>query len=311
MISVIVPVYNVEIYLRRCVDSILSQTYSDLEIWLVDDGSTDNSGVICDEYQAMDNRIKVIHQNNQGLSGARNVAIKLFNGEYVTFVDSDDFIHPQMIEMLYKKLIENNVDIAMCGYEKGCDESFDIEKDIEDGYEVISGHDLLLNPNGYAVNIACAKLYTGDNIKNIAYPIGKLHEDDYVTYKILYETNRLVFLYGKLYYYFQRNNSITTEKITYKHLNYMEAYLEQSDYYGERSEIVLEEKYMKYALEQFCSDYYKKLTKEDRKKANNTKDYSCFCTLYDRYKDKKWFGIKTSFKLFLIRRTPWVINLLK
>lgn len=118
MVSVIVPVYNLENYLPRCLNSILGQTYNDLEIFLIDDGSTDNSGIICDRYALKDRRIRTIHQNNQGLSGARNTGLRNVSGEYIIMIDGDDALHPQMIETLYHHIISNNYDFAMCYSEK-------------------------------------------------------------------------------------------------------------------------------------------------------------------------------------------------
>ena len=125
MISVIVPVYNVEKYLRQCLDSVLAQTYRELEIILVDDGSTDGSGAICDEYATRDSRIKVVHQQNGGLSSARNAGLDLATGEYVAFVDSDDYIHETMLELLYQALVENNADTVICNFER-VDEKGDV-----------------------------------------------------------------------------------------------------------------------------------------------------------------------------------------
>lgn len=116
MLSVIVPVYNVEKYLARCIDSILKQSYSDLEIILVDDGSTDNSGKICDQYREIDDRIVVIHKQNGGLSDARNVGMKKANGQYLAFVDSDDFIHPRMYEILMNLLLDYKADMVISNF---------------------------------------------------------------------------------------------------------------------------------------------------------------------------------------------------
>ena len=117
-ISIIVPVYNVEPYIGKCLDSILEQTYSNYEVLLIDDGSTDNSGVICDEYSALDGRFRVFHQKNSGVSAARNFALIRSEGAYIMFVDSDDFIHPQMLEILYTNLNSGEYDFAMCNYKQ-------------------------------------------------------------------------------------------------------------------------------------------------------------------------------------------------
>ena len=116
LISVVIPVYNTEKYLKECIDSVINQSYNNLEIILVDDGSTDNSLEICNKYADMDKRIKVIHKNNGGLSDARNVGIENANGKYITFVDSDDFIENDMYELLYNDVCENNAEIAGCDY---------------------------------------------------------------------------------------------------------------------------------------------------------------------------------------------------
>ena len=113
MISIIVPVYNVDKYIERCIQSIINQTYKNLEIILIDDGSTDKSGAICDKYSKIDNRINVIHKKNGGLSEARNVGLDIARGDYIGFVDSDDYIHPQMYELLYKNLIGTSADISI------------------------------------------------------------------------------------------------------------------------------------------------------------------------------------------------------
>ena len=118
LVSIIVPVYNVEKYLERCLDSLINQTLKDIEIILVDDGSTDDSGNICDKYAKKDKRIKVIHKENGGLSDARNIGLSIANGRYLQFVDSDDFIHKQMIEILYNTIINNNADISICDFDK-------------------------------------------------------------------------------------------------------------------------------------------------------------------------------------------------
>ena len=142
-ISIIVPIYNVEEYLRRAVDSIRCQTYTNLEIILVDDGSPDNSGVICDEYAKTDNRIKVIHKKNGGLSDARNAGIEAATGAYLGFIDSDDYIEPEMYQRLYSALVENDAEISVCRFRYvGSKEERNELLEIND--EVLSGQDILL-----------------------------------------------------------------------------------------------------------------------------------------------------------------------
>lgn len=126
-ISIIVPIYKVEIYLRKCVDSIVNQTYKNIEILLIDDGSPDNCGIICDEYAKKDERIKVIHKKNGGLSDARNYGIEASSGDYIMFVDSDDYISKDMCEILLKKALENNADIVSCNFKEIYIDNFEEE----------------------------------------------------------------------------------------------------------------------------------------------------------------------------------------
>ena len=206
-ISIIVPIYKVEQYLHRCVDSILAQTFTDFECILVDDGSPDNCGAICDEYAKKDKRIRVIHKPNGGLSDARNAGIDIAKGEFLGLVDSDDWIHPQMYEILYKGIVENNVKLSVCAYEET-----DLEKEFEHisepKFEVCRGMDFLISNNVTAV-VAWNKLYHRSLFEDIRYPVGKLHEDEFTTYKILYKAGSITYCCEKLYMYFINNNGIT------------------------------------------------------------------------------------------------------
>lgn len=206
IISVIVPVYNVEKYIHKCVDSILSQTFTDFELFLVDDGSPDNCGKICDEYAAKDNRIIVIHKENGGLSDARNVAIEKASGEYLTFVDSDDYVSDNHLESLYNALIDNNADIAVANIT-----SFDEVR--KDNYfycpatKVVSltGRDVF---NTLYQPCAQAKLYKSELFIGIRYPKGRLYEDTFIYHDILSNIKTLVLTGKNTYYYLIRDDSI-------------------------------------------------------------------------------------------------------
>lgn len=206
-ISIIVPIYKVEPYLRRCVDSILNQTFTDFECILVDDGSPDNCPQICDEYAKKDTRIKVIHKANGGLSDARNAGIDIAQGEYLGFVDSDDWIHPQMYEILYKGIVENNVKLSVCAYnETDTEEEFErIDKPV---FELYDGMKFLMTYNVAAV-VAWNKLYHRSLFENIRYPVGRIHEDEFTTYKLLYNSGKIVFCNKNMYFYFMNENGIT------------------------------------------------------------------------------------------------------
>ncbi len=230
MISVVIPVYNVEKFLDRCIKSILDQTYSNLEIILVDDGSTDHSGEICDKYQIADNRVRVIHKKNGGLSDARNVGIDIASGEYIAFVDGDDFVHPEMYDILLSNLIRTNSDLACCEMYNYEETQENLNRDIENKCTVVVGQQIVqqLERLDVVTVSACNKLYKRELFDNCRYPIGRLHEDQWVIHRILFQTRRMVKTEAKLYYYVVRNNSITKTKITEKRIfDLLEALEEQ------------------------------------------------------------------------------------
>lgn len=228
-ISIIVPVYNVEKYLDRCINSILKQTYQNLEIILVDDGSTDNSVEICDEYAKKDNRIKVVHKANGGLSDARNVGIDNATGEYIGLIDSDDWISEDMYLILYNNIKKENADISCCN-------KFLVYTNMMipygnvDFYEVMNSERAieLMCTHGYLETSAYAKLYKKEIFQNIRYPKGKVNEDIYTTYKLLDKASKIVYDATPLYYYRQRKGSITNSKKV--NVNAMEASKELLDF---------------------------------------------------------------------------------
>lgn len=223
MISVIVPVYNVEKYLERCIDSILKQTYSDLEILLIDDGSSDNSGKICDEYAKKDNRIKVIHKKNGGISDVRNVGIENAKGDYIGFVDSDDYIADDMFETLYKLSNENNADISIVSfYEMYNGKLIGVRDDKTltkmDKQEALK--ELLIDTNiqSYMWN----KLFKKELFDNLRFPLGKNFEDIATVLLIFERANKVVLLQDPKYYYLRRDDSIVGHRTNKTYLDYLE-----------------------------------------------------------------------------------------
>lgn len=205
-VSVIIPVYKVEKYLRKCVDSVINQTYTDLEIWLVDDGSPDTCPAICDEYAAKDSRVKVIHKENGGLSDARNAALDVMTGKYVTFVDSDDYIAEDAIQTWYDSLTSNDADMAV-----GNMLSFDENGDISNFFSP-ADRETILNDEEILSLLSppCApnRLYKSEIFSDIRYPVGRLYEDVFTWHKILSKVSRIA-LTGKVsYYYLVRSGSI-------------------------------------------------------------------------------------------------------
>lgn len=217
LISIVVPVYNVEPYLRKCIESIIQQTYKNIEILLIDDGSKDNSGKICDDFAKEDARIKVIHKKNGGLSDARNVGIDNAKGEYITFIDSDDYISSGYIKYLYNLLVAYNADISICEFEY-ITESGKRLNHVQDNNN-ISLFDKrnalyeLLDSKLFS-NSAWAKLYKTSLFDNIRYPVGKLYEDVDTTYRVFMRSNKIVFGAQIHYYYLYRIGAISKQKFT-------------------------------------------------------------------------------------------------
>lgn len=213
-VSIIIPVYNVEQYLERCINSVLNQTYTNIEIILVDDGSTDNSGAICDKYKDMDNRIDVIHKKNGGLSSARNIAIPLIKGTYVVFVDSDDWIDSDMITDMVKIIKEYDADIVSCEVVRttGVDNN-DYKKKYDKSITTYTKDEYLQIyfkiKGNKTIYYAHSKIYKKEVIEENLYPIGLTSEDVVGTLKTILNSNKIVNVNYPYYNYYINNNSIT------------------------------------------------------------------------------------------------------
>ena len=213
LISIIVPVYNVEKYLKKCVDSIVNQTYKNLEIILVDDGATDNSGKICDELVELDNRIKVYHKKNGGLSDARNYGVERATGDYIGFVDSDDYIDAEMYEKLYEAIKKENVDVAECNLKIVYPEKKELFTD-EKYYQICNKQEYLEEylKIEKIFGSACVRLTKADIAKKLKFPVGKLYEDTYYAYDLIGIVDKYVIMDNPYYNYLMRENSITNAK---------------------------------------------------------------------------------------------------
>jgi len=235
LISVIIPVYNVEKYLKRCVDSVINQTYTNLEIILVDDGSPDECGKICDEYAAIDNRIKVIHKENGGLSSARNAGIDIATGIYFSFIDSDDFVSENFIEKLYFLIKQYNADISQCDFARTLGEipEIDTEDIVINEYDNISMIKNLYNEHYVPTVVVVTKLYHSSLFEAIRYPEGRLHEDEATTPLLLYRSSKCVLSTEKLYYYYFNENSIMNSEFSMKKLDILYALKSRIDFYIE------------------------------------------------------------------------------
>lgn len=216
-VSIIIPVYNVEPWLDECINSVVEQTYKNIEIILVDDGSTDGSGKICEDWSVKDHRISVIHKKNGGLSSARNTGLDIFTGEYVTFLDSDDYIEPNTIEYMLKNMKDKGADIVCCAMNKvingKCVESKDINKEkLYLRNELLDG--FFYYKDGLCGSV-CDKLFKSVFFKDLRFPEGLNSEDYYVLFNIYLRTNKMFYNNQCFYNYRTRENSIcTTYEIT-------------------------------------------------------------------------------------------------
>lgn len=245
-ISVIVPVYKVESYIHRCIDSILNQTYQNFELILVDDGSPDNCGAICDEYANNDNRIHVIHQENAGLSVARNVGIDWAfsnsDSDWITFIDSDDWVHPRYLELLLKVVWASGSQIGMCGYIPKMENDVECTSAIDGTWEWVTTDEAYIwDRKWFAVDAhAWARIYHKSLLRTVRFPAGKYWEDLYTTYKIMYQFNRIPVLHDPLYYFYFNENSITRRAWSKHRLDRITAYEENLQFFRKQKNCTME-----------------------------------------------------------------------
>jgi glycosyltransferase involved in cell wall biosynthesis len=239
-ISVIVPVYNVEQYLSRCLDSIINQTYRNFEVILVDDGSPDKCPEICDYYALQDNRIKVIHKENGGLADVRNEGIRASSGEFITFIDSDDFVSFRYLEVLLDGITRHNADIIIAKFQR-----FESKNNIKnfviiDDWKLLSKEDVFqkytsLNTSEAMPFISsCNKLYKRSLFDDIEYPKGFYYEDAYTSYKLLDKAKTIVVTSNQLYFYFINPKSIMGQSFNNKHLEMIDAFQQAIQYFNKK-----------------------------------------------------------------------------
>lgn len=224
LISVIIPVYKVEKYIYRCIKSVLKQSLDNFELILVDDGSNDKCGDICDSFALLDERILVIHKLNGGLSDARNAGIDWAfinsDSDWLTFIDSDDWVDPKYLEYLYTVTMMTNCKVSVCDYQKTNGNVF-LESKASFNYKTIDVEDFY-SQGGLSFIVAWGKLYQKELLKDIRYPVNKLHEDEFVTYRVLFSFNHIALVQQNLYFYFFNQDSITA-KWSPKRLDSLEA----------------------------------------------------------------------------------------
>lgn len=228
MISVIIPIYNIDKYLEKSIESVLHQTYENLEIILVDDGSVDNCPMICDNYARVDARIKVIHKENGGLSSARNVGIEIATGEYIAFVDGDDYILPNMCERMLSEMRASEADIVMCSY-LNVDKNGNFLDNAKISAWFGSGIDLL-KTDGLRYNYAWNKLYRKVIFDEIRFPDGKLFEDMYIMHNVFQKARKVSIIPDALYVYRKREDSISADLASHRRIDFIEALVERIEF---------------------------------------------------------------------------------
>ena len=288
LISIIVPVYKVEKYIDRCIESILNQSFKDYELILVDDGSPDQCGKICDDYAEKKDNIYVIHKTNGGLSDARNAglewAVENSNSEWITFIDSDDWIHKDYLKLLYDAAERLRADVSICGFSRVTDEDMQNLPEIVDGDPKLwNTEDFFIERNVNAV-VAWGKLYKKSLWKNIRYPYGKLHEDEFTTHKLLFQKDKVAVLDTELYFYYKNDNGIMNSKWSPKRLDAIEAVKEREIFFKQKKKQKCYEKNINIMLRCYFGNYVQLLKEND-------------------LKDKKMYlhKIKTEYRKFLFK----------
>lgn len=288
LISIVLPIYNVENYLNDCVESVIKQTYVNLEIILVDDGSTDNSGEMCDVWKKKDKRIIVIHKKNGGLSDARNAGLKIAKGSYIAFIDSDDVIDETFIETLYTSIRETKAQIACCNFSCFTDK-INKENDYNEKnkYELLTGKKLVsaIYCGNYSniSFVAWNKLYKISLFReyNIDYPKGKVHEDTFTTYKLLYFAQSVVIENRNLYWYRLRGGSITNTNINEKRcIDRVEALYSNVIFFRDKNESLLYKQALNMFYKLMINTY-----KEVEREAENSDVQVSIEFLMDTYKN--------------------------
>ena len=304
LISVIVPVYNVERYLDKCIESICVQTFTETEVILVDDGATDSSGAICDAWAERDNRIRVIHKENGGLSDARNAGMDVACGAWYMFVDSDDTIAPDTLERLYRAAVNHDCEMAVCNmiriYDDGSTEPFYAPVSELTIWEGQQRFETLKQPS------ACNKLFRADLFRDIRFPKGKFYEDTFVYHILAHRANRIALTGHDGYYYLSRRESILGQpKYTDRYFDFVEAVYKRMAY-------LLEHQVAHYA-EEACLSLYaavsngeKYIAKRDDNRLKFRHMRRWYRTTYDHLMKHPDTGIKQKLRLVLLRYFPTV-----
>lgn len=236
LISVIVPVYKTELFLNQCISSLVNQTYGNLEIILIDDGSPDNAGEICDEWRRLDERIKVLHVKNGGAGKARNIGIAASKGDYITFVDSDDYISHKMYARMVKSF-DDDIDIVECDYIEADRDQVCFDENCKNGKETTYSTEAAMNEHIHDrlfKQVIWNKIYRRNILEGICFPEGKLIDDEFWTYRVIGRARKLVHINDRLYAYRQQNESVMHEEFSLKRIQAIEAKKERLEFIADK-----------------------------------------------------------------------------
>ena len=313
LVTVIIPVYNVENNISYCLESVLKQTYKNIEILIIDDGSTDNSYDICQKYAENDKRITLLRQTNQGIAFVRNRGVEQAKGNLIFWIDSDDYIKCDIIEKLYNNLVEYNADMSVCDYIKGSetDYSFTENKDIEiECFDNKKGLELIYKNDHFSFTMAAswAKLIKKELYKDLYYPDGKIFEDIYMSHHLIQKCKKIVYTNEIMYYYFQWPESILGKKLHIAKLDYLGAFEERIHFFKQLNyEEISEKAYLQY-LHSLMWEYSR--AKEILKNKSMVKN------IKRKYRQYYRFGIsnpeykhETSLHMFSFYISPWLTEL--
>ena len=287
IISIIVPIYNVGKYLPRCIESILNQTFNNFELILVNDGSTDNSGVVCDDYAKKDTRIKIIHKSNGGVSSARNAGLYVAKGEYIGFVDPDDYIDKNMYEKLYRLCIDNNSDIAICRFNREINGKIQNKESTEEIIELnnMEAMNELFKGNLYRFSL-CNKLFSKKCFNDVLFPEERIHEDLSTTYKLFANSKKAVYINYCGYIYVRRENSILTSTYNEKRLQAFIAWDEIIEFIDKNYYEIIEQVIATFTY--WCVDNILYILNQ----VNNSKKKNNYLNIIQKYTTKYYIYIK-------------------
>ena len=287
IISIIVPIYNVGKYLPKCIESILNQTFKNFELILVNDGSTDNSGVVCDDYAKKDTRIKIIHESNGGVSSARNAGLYVAKGEYIGFVDPDDYIDKNMYEKLYRLCIDNNSDIAICRFNREINGKIQNKESTEEIIELnnMEAMNELFKGNLYRFSL-CNKLFSKKCFNDVLFPEERIHEDLSTTYKLFANSKKAVYINYCGYIYVRRENSILTSTYNEKRLQAFIAWDEIIEFIDKNYYEIIEQVIATFTY--WCVDNILYILNQ----VNNSKKKNNYLNIIQKYTTKYYIYIK-------------------